>query len=99
MALPAVLPRRDPAARAHLSGLGRHAAPTTIARDRAVALTGGLGALVPGGAVVRGSVLQVTGPAGAGTTSLAFAIAAAFTSAGEWAAAVDDGAHGVLGGL
>jgi RecA/RadA recombinase len=72
--------------------------PLVLARDRAVALDGELGAIVPGGTVVRGSVLRVAGAPGAGATTLAFGLAAAFTAVGEWAAAVDlDGSLGALG--
>jgi hypothetical protein len=49
----------------------------------------GLAALVPGGAVERGCVLRVSGEPGAGSTTVAFELAAAFTAIGEWAAAVD----------
>jgi hypothetical protein len=63
--------------------------PVVLARDRSVALAGELGAVVPGAAVVRGSVLRVAGPVGAGATALSFELAAAFTGVGEWAAAVD----------
>ncbi len=68
-----------------------------LARDRSVALEGALGELVPDGTVVRGSVLRVTGAPGAGSTTVAFELAAAFTARGEWAAAVDlDGSLGPL---
>jgi hypothetical protein len=94
----AALPRRDAVAREHLDNLGRHARPLVLARDRAVALASGLLAeLVPGGAVVRGSVVRVVGEPGAGSTMVAFELAAAVTAAGEWAAAVDlDGTLGAL---
>ena len=91
------LPRRDDQARAHLDDVARHARPLVLARDRSVALAGALGDLVPGGAVVRGSVLRVEGDAGAGATTVAFELAAAVTALGEWAAAVDlDGTLGPL---
>jgi hypothetical protein len=91
------LPRRDELARAHLDEVARQARPLVLARDRSVALGGALGELVPDGAVVRGSVLQVTGEPGAGSTTVAFELAAAFTALGEWAAAVDlDGTLGPL---
>jgi len=83
------LPRRDEAARAHLHDVARRAQPLVLARDRSVALGCALGELVPGGAVVRGSVLRVSGAPGAGSTTVAFELAAAFTALGEWAAAVD----------
>jgi hypothetical protein len=101
------LPRRDAAAREQLDSVARGARPLVLARDRAVALpaspegsggaAGGLAALVPGGAVVRGSVLRVAGEPGAGSTTVAFELAAAFTALGEWAAAVD--CEGTLGAL
>jgi recA bacterial DNA recombination protein len=84
-----VLPRRDDQARAHLDDVARGARPLVLARDRSVALAGALADLVPDGAVVRGSVLRVVGDAGAGATTVAFELAAAFTALGEWAAAVD----------
>jgi hypothetical protein len=93
------LPRRDAAAREQLDSVARGARPLVLARDRAVALSdsSGLTALVPGGAVVRGSVLRVVGVPGAGSTTVAFELAAAFTALGEWAAAVDcDGSLGAL---
>lgn len=82
-------PRRDAAARARLQEVAREVEPVVLARERSVALAGPLGDLVPGGAVVRGAVLRVTGPAGAGATTVGFELAAAFTRLGEWAAAVD----------
>ena len=69
--------------------MARGARPLVLARDRSVALAGALAELVPHGAVVRGSVLRVVGDTGAGATSVAFELAAAFTALGEWAAAVD----------
>ncbi len=90
-------PRRDGEARAHLDDVARAARPLVLARDRSVALGGTLAELVPDGAVVRGSVLRVSGAPGAGSTTVAFELAAAFTALGEWAAAVDlDGTLGPL---
>ena len=63
--------------------------PVVLARDRSVPLAGALGDLVPDGAVTRGSVLRITGPVGAGATTVGYELAAAFTALGEWAAAVD----------
>ena len=94
----AALPRRDAAAREQLDNLGRRSRPVVLARDRAVSLPGDLGGLIPGGALIRGSVLCVenAGP-GAGSTSVAFELAAAVTAVGEWAAAIDlDGTLGAL---
>ncbi len=85
----AALPRRDPEARGALSEAGRRAAPVVPARERVLPVPGALGELLPGGAVVRGSVVAVDGTRGAGVTSLALALAAAATDSGEWAAALD----------
>jgi len=57
----AVLPRRDAEARGHLEEVGAHTRPTVLARDRAIALDGALGALLPGGALVRGTVVRIAG--------------------------------------
>ena len=78
--------------------MGRQAKPVVLARDRAVGLSGDLGELVPGGALVRGSVLCVESDVpGAGSTTVAFELAAAVTAVGEWAAAIDlDGTLGAL---
>jgi hypothetical protein len=73
-----------------------------LARDRAVEVASGgsangLAALVPGGTIERGSVLRVAGEPGAGSTTVTFELAAAFTALGEWAAVVDlDGTLGAL---
>ena len=87
--LPRRIPRRDEQARAQLEEVAQGARPLVLARDRSVALDGALADLVPGGAVVRGTVLRVAGAPGAGSTTVAFELAAAFTALGEWAAAVD----------
>jgi hypothetical protein len=97
----AVLPRRDLAAREHLDNFGRRAQPIVLARERAVVLAGELGELVPNGTLARGSVLSVeagsAGISGTGATTVAFELAAAVTTIGEWAAAVDlDGTFGAL---
>ena len=84
--LPRRLPRRDEQARAQLDDAARSARPLVLARDRSVALGGALADLVPDGTVVRGSVLRMVGAAGAGATTIAFELAAAFTALGEWAA-------------
>ena len=83
------LPRRDDEARAHLHEVARGVQPLVLARDRSVPLAGALGELVPGGTVARGSVLRVAGAVGAGTTTVGYEVAAAFTALGEWVAAVD----------
>lgn len=91
------LPRRDPQSRAQLEEVARRGAPVVLARDRVLPVPGPLGALLPGGALQRGTVATVDGEPGAGVTSLALGLAAAATAAGEWAAAVD--LPGTLGGL
>ena len=97
MALAALPPSDRAGARARLDEVAQGARPLVMARDRSVALGGPLAELVPDGAVVRGSVLRVTGEPGAGSTTVAFELAAAFTALGEWAAAVDlDGTLGPL---
>lgn len=83
--------------RERLAQLGQRVRPVVLARDRAVALSGGLAGLVPGGALARGSVVRVDAAPGAGGTSVAFELAAAVTAAGEWAVAVDPDA--TLGAL
>ncbi|MET0895754.1 MAG: hypothetical protein ABWY80_07875 [Acidimicrobiia bacterium] len=98
----AALPRRDADARDRLEQLGVQARPMVLARERAIELgphagadAGGLAALVPGGALTRGSVLRVVGDAGA--TTVGFELAAAVTAVGEWAAVVDlDSSLGAL---
>ena len=90
----AALPARDPASRARLAEVATRTRPVLLARDRALALPGPLGDVL--GGLVRGSVVALDGPAGAGATSVALALCAAVTAAGEWAAAVD--LEGTLGG-
>jgi hypothetical protein len=85
----AALPRRDEEARARLRAVAEHARPVTLARERALPVAGALGELLPGAGLVRGTVVQVDGTPGAGATSVAFALAAAATTAGEWVGAVD----------
>ena len=96
-ALVPALPKRDTAARAHLDEVARRGAPLVLARDRVLEVPGPLSALLPGGALQRGTVTTVDGERGAGVTSLALGLAAAATAAGEWAVAVD--LPGTLGGL
>jgi hypothetical protein len=97
-ARPGSVPRRDGEARAHLDLVGRQARPLVSAHERLVVVPGPLGALLPHGGLRRGSVVTVEGAAGAGATSLAFALAAAVTAIGEWAAVVDlEGTLGPLG--
>ena len=83
------LPRRDDEARARLRAVAEQARPLTLARTRMLAVPGPLGALLPGRGLRRGTVIGVDGAPGAGATSVAFSLAAAATTAGEWVAAID----------
>jgi hypothetical protein len=65
------------------------------AGERVLAVAGDVGIQLPGGGLQRGSTVALDGPLGAGSTTLALTLAAAATSAGEWAAVVD--AHGTFG--
>jgi len=76
--------------------LGREIRPVVQAVDRSLPVAGSLGALLPGGGLRRGSVVAVGGSVGAGGTSLVLHLAAAATTAGEWAAFVDP--RSTLGG-
>jgi hypothetical protein len=91
------LPLRDERSRELLDRTARRAQPVVLAGERVLTVPGPLGGLLPGGAVQRGTVVAVDGDLGAGTTSVAFQLAAAATAAGEWAAAVELDAS--LGGL
>ena len=89
------LPRRDHEARTRLRAAAARAAPAVLARDRLLTVADPLGALLPAGGVQRGSTVALDGPPGAGSTTIACSLAAAATSAGEWAAVVDlDGTFG-----
>lgn len=76
--------------------LARRVAPDRCAHERVLPLPAAVASIAPGG-LARGSVVVVSGPVGAGATSLALQFAAAATVAGEWAAVVDP--DGSLGGL
>lgn len=76
---PALVPTRDPGT---LAELRRRLTPTTLARSRTLPVDSALGVLLPGGALVRGTVVEV------GSTSLAFALIGAATRAGSWVAAI-----------
>ena len=94
-ALTPILPRRDAAARAQLRAAAFRAAPAMLAADRLLPVAGPLGELLPAGGLRRGSTVALDGPPGAGSTTVAFQLAAATTSVGEWAAVVDpDGTMG-----
>jgi hypothetical protein len=93
--LPRRLPRRDVEARTRLHAAASRAAPAVLARDRLLAVDGPVGAVLPAGGVRRGATIALDGPPGTGSTTVACALAAAATSAGEWAAVVDpDGTFG-----
>ncbi len=71
------------------------AAPTVLARDRLLTVADPIGTMLPAGGVQRGATVALHGPPGAGSTTVACTLAAAATSAGEWAAVVDpDGTFG-----
>jgi len=89
-------PRRDPEARARLREVAGWARPVTLARERSLPVAAPLDGLLPRGVLQRGTVVTVEGARGRGATSLAFALTAAVTGVGEWAAAVDlDGTLGM----
>ena len=89
------LPRRDGNARAQLRAAATLAAPAVLAGERLIAVAGPIGHLLPAGGIRRGSTVALDGPPGAGSTTVAFLLAAATTSVGEWVAVVDPG--GTLG--
>jgi hypothetical protein len=95
----AALPRRDEPARMHLEAVARQASPVVLAGDQVLPVPGELGELIP--ALRRGSVVAVGGETGAGATTVALGLAAAATTAGEWAVAVEveSARFGLLGGL
>src|SRR5689334_8918495 len=88
-AFPRDLPRRDAEARARLRAVATRAQPFVAARDRRLPVAGTVGELLPDGGVQRGSTVMVKGMPGSGSTTVALTLAAAATSAGEWAAVVD----------
>jgi hypothetical protein len=90
-ASPRALPRRDAEARARLRAVATRTQPFVAARDRQLPVAGMLGELLPAGGVQRGSTVAVSGIPGSGSTTVALTLAAAATSAGEWAAVVDLG--------
>ncbi len=83
------LPRRDAEARARLRTVATRTQPFVAARDRRLPVAGMIGQLLPDGGVQRGSTVAVKGLPGSGSTTVALTLAAAATSAGEWAAVVD----------
>lgn len=76
-----VVPETTPSLRA----LRGRVAPVTLANERVVPVAHELGRLLPEGGLRRGSVITVEGAPGSGCTTLALALAAAVTAAGEWA--------------
>ena len=78
-----------------LPDLAARVRPLVAAGDRLLPVGGALGELLPAGGVRRGATIAVDGVTGAGVTSVALALAAAATGAGEWAALVDP--YGTLG--
>jgi hypothetical protein len=66
-----------------------------LAGNRILPVAGAIGALLPAGGLQRGTTVALDGPAGTGSTTVALTLAAATTSAGEWAAVVDP--DGTLG--
>jgi hypothetical protein len=86
---------RDDEARARLRAVAVRAHPFVAAGDRRLAVAGLVGELLPAGGVQRGSTIAVDGWPGSGSTTVAMTLAAAATSAGEWAAVVDP--DGTLG--
>ncbi len=83
------LPRRDEEARARLRAVAQRSHPFVAAGDRRLPVGGPIGEMLPMGGVQRGSTVAVHGFPGAGATTVALALAAAATAAGEWAAVVD----------
>ena len=73
------------------------AQPFVAAGDRRLPVAGLLGELLPAGGVQRGSTVAVDGSPGSGSTTVALTLAAAATSAGEWAAVVDPDVGRTLG--
>ncbi len=88
---PAGLPRRDVAARTVLADVAGRTRPVTAAHERLLAVSGALGARLPGGGLRRGATVTVGGAVGAGATSVVLALAAAAAAAGEWVAVVEAG--------
>jgi len=77
--------------------LASYVRPSVLAGERVLVVPGPLGDLLPGGGLQRGAVTVVGGQPGAGATSVLLGLLAAVTTAGEWAALVDN--HGIVGGI
>lgn len=82
-AVPGPTPGADQ--RSTLRRLSELIRPLTLAAERRLPVSGSLAALLPDGALERGSVLRVTG---VGATSLALALVAAASQDGSWSAVV-----------
>jgi hypothetical protein len=72
-----------------LHAVAARAAPVVSAGERLLVVEGDLGMQLPGGGLQRGTTIALDGLPGAGSTTVALALAAAATSVGEWAAVVD----------
>lgn len=75
----------DPDERDQLEELAARIGPTTLSRERTLAVAPALAGLLPGRGLRRGSTVAVDGPA---ATSLALALAAEASAEGAWTAAV-----------
>ncbi len=73
---------------AGLRALAERVAPTSLARDHTLPVLPALAGLVGAAGLRRGATATVAGGRGLGATSLAFALVAAATQAGSWAAVV-----------
>jgi hypothetical protein len=72
-------------------------AGVVLAGERRIPVGGPLGSAIPGGGLVRGTVVAVCGPPGSGAGSVTQWLLAAATATGEWAGVVDpDGVFGAL---
>lgn len=94
------MPRRDAEARSRLRAVAVRTQPFVAAGDRRLPVRELIGARLPAGGVQRGSTIAVGGAPGSGSTTVALTLAAAATSAGEWAAIVDPAdslARGTIG--
>ena len=78
-----------------MRAVAARARPFVAAGDRLLPVTGRIGELLPANGLQRGSTISVDGSPGSGSTTVALTLAAAATTAGEWAAVVDPG--GTLG--
>ena len=77
-----------PVPEASWRGAIEHLRPTTLADQRCLPVVEPLEPLLGGAGLQRGSVVSVTGPPGAGATSLALSLVAGPSASGSWVAAV-----------